>query len=102
MLELSESDGRRDVRHAEIVSQHRVPIPSGRVHPLAAYKTAALGQFRVVGDDHAALAGGHDLVAKEAKGSGRSERTDGTPFVQGALGFGAVLEHPEMVGPREG
>jgi len=68
-LQLSKPDGSRDVGHPIVVADHREPVALLRIHPLAAIEQHPSGQVAIIGRDHTAFAGYHDLVAIKAEAS---------------------------------
>src|SRR5437868_8311390 len=96
-LKLSEADRRRDVGHAIIVSDHRKPIASLRIHALTPKLAKANCELVVVGRAHSPFPRGDDLVSEEAEGSAGAMPADTAAFVAGANRFGCVLDHEQPV-----
>ena len=72
-----------------------------RLEAEVAQAAAALGQAVVVGDDHAALAGGDMLVGVEAEGADVAEAAAGPSLVGLAMHLGGVLDDLQAVLPRD-
>ena len=85
---------RRDVRHAVVEADDRVPVAPLESCPGPA-GSASAGQIGVVGEDHAALAGGDDLVAEKAEDARVAEGADDAGRGTRRRGLGGVLDHPE-------
>src|SRR3984957_7384786 len=101
MLELGKPYRRTDVRHAVVVTQHIMPVLPRRRDRLGLEMIGAGQNVRIIGYDHAAFAGRDCLVAEEAEGGYVAERPDMLAVVQGANGFGAVLDQQNSVFPAD-
>ena len=60
----------------------------------------AVGQIVAIGDDHAAVTGGHMFAAK-AKAAQVPPRTDGPPLIFGQLRLGAIFDQEDVVFARQ-
>src|SRR5581483_4330710 len=83
-------------RETEVVARLLV-VETGSLEGEVAKQPQALGQRRVLGDDHAALAGRDHLVGVEAEAGEMAERPDPPAPDGGAVRLGAVLDHGETV-----
>ncbi len=73
------------------------PPPPGHSPPLIAVRAAEVGDAVVVGDDHAALAGGDLLVGVEAEDSGVAEGADGFAAVLASQPLARIFNHSNLV-----
>ncbi len=103
LAQLAGAEGRQEVAEPVVeahlgvlVVQHRLPGLRGEV-------AGPLDQRGVVGDEHAAAAGGDDLVAVEREHRHEAEAARGPAVVGGAEGLGGVLDQDHVVlGARGG
>ena len=66
----------------------------GERHALMAQSPQPLGERAVVGDDHAAFAGGHHLAGVQAEDRDLGERAHRPVAVAAAEGAGGIVNHP--------
>ncbi len=81
-----------------VVEPHpRMGEPCGRVAALVSHGAGEVGQVVVVGDDHAALAGGDLLVGVEGEHAAVAEVAGGPAAEVPAQGLAAILDHGQLV-----
>ena len=91
-FQLRQTDGRRDVGHSIIETDLRKPIAPLRVLALPAEVAHLFGQIFAIGHDHAALAGGDDLVSEKAERATLRETAHAPALVFRAVRLGGVLD----------
>lgn len=96
-FQLGEAQGGLHVGHAQIPAQALVDEALVRHEAEVAQAAAGLGQLLVVGDDHAAFAGGDVLVGVEAEGADIAEAAAGAAFVGLSMHLSGVFEHFQAV-----
>src|SRR5205085_11648875 len=85
------------VSQAEVEPELGVQKTASCLKPEIAQASGALGQLIVVDQEHAALAGGEQLVGIETEAARRAEAADAPPTILGAVGFGGVLDDLQLV-----
>lgn len=89
--ELAKADAGRDVAEAVVIADGGMFVMRSRVAGLGGEETRLLGELGVIGDEHAATAGGDDLIAVEGMDAGEAEGT-GRGFAIGrAKRFGGIF-----------
>jgi len=102
-LHLDDADGGVEVAEAVIVAEAGVGEPTAtRVAALVAEGAAHVGEFFVVGDDHAAFAGGDLFIGVEAEDADAAEGADLAAFVGTAEAFAGVFDEGDFVAGGDG
>lgn len=76
-------------------------VPDVAIYAVEAHYAGAFGQALVVGDEHAAFAGGDGFVGVEAEAGNVAERTDHAAGVTGGEGVGGVFDDADASGTAE-
>src|SRR6185436_7724379 len=97
LLELSDSYGRADIRHAVVVADCIVPILLRRRYGLRLEMVGLLVNVCAIADDHTAFAGGDRLVSKKAESCHFAECSDVPASIECPKGFGAILDQQQSV-----
>ncbi len=95
---LDDADGGVDVAEAVVVAEAGVGEPTAAgIAALVAETAAHVGELAIVGDDHAAFAGGDLLVGIEAEDAAAAEGSDFAFFVAAAEAFAGVFDEGDFV-----
>ena len=89
--ELAESDAGRDIAEAVVIPDGRMFVMRSGIARLGGEEARLLGQFRVIGDEHAATTGGDNLVTVEGMDAGQAERARRGLSISGTEGFGSIF-----------
>lgn len=95
--QLAAADARDDIGHAVVVAELLMLVPRGRLARLRGPEQGLVAVRLVAADQHAAAAGGYDLVAVEAECAPAAESAAGAPLVGRAEGLGRVLDQRRAV-----
>ena len=90
--ELAEPDAGGDIAETVIITDGGMLVMRRGVPRLGRQETRLLGQFGIVGDKHAAAAGGDDLVTVERMDAEEAERTGRGFSIGRAKGFSGILD----------
>src|SRR5262249_26587151 len=99
--QLSQPDGRTDVRHPVVVANHVVPVFAVHRKSLALEMAYPLEKGLVVGRDHSALTGRNGLVAVKAEGRDVAENAHMPALESSPDRLGAILDEEYAVLTRQ-
>ncbi len=96
-VHLSDADGGIDFAEAVVVAESFVREPGHSFAALVSECTAGGGEAFVVGEDHAAFAGGDLFIGVESEDAGAPEGADGAFAGASAEAFAGVFDEDEFV-----